>query len=332
MLKCHEFSLYLFLYFSAVYSVISVCVFCMTVVSVFVINQSMIVLFFDPPTYLCPYFRGGLGNLMFMYASLYGIAKNKKMILVLEKKDHINTVFPNLDVLKLNNTSSVCGVNVQVVGEKRPCAYDIETISFNRRRNSQHRSYLQSWKYFEKFESAIRKQFGFTKEVQTQAQSIINKYTSSYIKQKGISENLQTIGIHLRRGDYLKDYNIKYGYQTVNKEYMEKALKYYRTKFKNCLFLVFTGHSKDAVKWRAENINGSDVIHVEANSRNVDMCALSKCNHTIITVGSFGWWAAWLNNGNTVYFKDVARQNSSLRSDFSDDMKDFFPPNWIGLS
>jgi hypothetical protein len=44
------------------------------------------------PHYLCPYFRGGLGNLMFMYASLYGIAKTNEMILVLNEKDHINSV------------------------------------------------------------------------------------------------------------------------------------------------------------------------------------------------------------------------------------------------
>ena len=61
------------------------------------------------------------------------------------------------------------------------------------------------------------------------------------------------------------------------------------------------------------------------------MCALSMCNHTIITVGSFGWWSAWLANGTTVYFKDVAKQNSPLRKAFSKDMSDFFFPSWVGL-
>jgi galactoside 2-L-fucosyltransferase 1/2 len=55
------------------------------------------------------------------------------------------------------------------------------------------------------------------------------------------------------------------------------------------------------------------------------------CNHTIITVGSFGWWSAWLANGTTVYFKDVAKQNSPLRKAFSKDMSDFFFPSWVGL-
>jgi galactoside 2-L-fucosyltransferase 1/2 len=55
-------------------------------------------------------------------------------------------------------------------------------------------------------------------------------------------------------------------------------------------------------KWREENIKGDDVLNVFANPRDIDMCALSMCNHTIITVGSFGWWSAWLANGTTVTF------------------------------
>jgi galactoside 2-L-fucosyltransferase 1/2 len=47
--------------------------------------------------------------------------------------------------------------------------------------------------------------------------------------------------------------------------------------------------------------------------KNVKDIFLSMCNHTIITVGSFGWWSAWLANGTTVYFKDVAKQKRLKR-------------------
>jgi hypothetical protein len=46
------------------------------------------------PHYLCPYFRGGLGNLMFMYAALYGIAKTNGR----EHKLFSNLLFDVLEV------------------------------------------------------------------------------------------------------------------------------------------------------------------------------------------------------------------------------------------
>ncbi|CAC5413513.1 FUT1_2 [Mytilus coruscus] len=279
--------------------------------------------------YLCPYFRGGLGNHMFMYASLYGIAKKKNMTLVINEQDTINTVF-KLNVLKLKNVKYICEQAV-LVKEKRPCAYDLETFNFDPSTPVKLKGYLQSWKYFKHFEKELRKQFVFKEEVKQKAKDVIEKYTKEFTRNKANSENLKIIGVHIRRGDYLTTHNIKYGYNVASKAYLQKAFDHFRSKYKNCLFLVFTGTNKEDIKWRDENVHGQDVLKVAANDRNVDMCALTKCDHTIITVGSFGWWAAWLSNGTTIYFKDIAQENSSLRKDFSADMTDFFPDDWIGL-
>lgn len=283
----------------------------------------------EEPHYLCPYFRGGLGNLMFMYASLYGIAQTKGMKLVLNQQDHIITVFPNLKAEILANTS-FCETAL-LVGEVKPCAYNAETFSFDHKKNTRQKAYLQSWKYFENVEQDIRRQFQFTPSVQETATNVIRNHTNSYIRNRGLNKTLEIIGVHIRRGDYLQSHNVKYGYEVVTKAYIDNAFQYFRNKFKECLFLVFTGPGNEDIQWRNENINGNDVVHMPANTRDVDMCALSMCNHTLITVGSFGWWAAWLSKGTTVYFKNVAKENSSLRNDFSKDMSDFFPPTWIGL-
>ncbi|XP_071125822.1 galactoside 2-alpha-L-fucosyltransferase SEC1-like isoform X3 [Mytilus edulis] len=279
--------------------------------------------------YLCPYFRGGLGNHMFMYSSLYGISKIKHMTLVIDEKDTINTVF-KLNVLILNNAKYICEQAV-LVNEKRPCAYDLETFNFDPSKPVKLKGYLQSWKYFKHVEKELRKQFIFKEEVNQKAQEVIEKYTKMFTSNKTNSEKLKIIGVHIRRGDYLTAHNIKYGYNVAPKEYLQKAFDYFRSKYKNCLFLVFTGTSKEDIKWRDDNVHGKDVLKVAANERNVDMCALTKCDHTIITVGSFGWWSAWLSTGTTIYFKDIAQTNSSLRKDFSEDMTDFFPDDWIGL-
>jgi len=130
----------------------------------------------------------------------------------------------------------------------------------------------------------------FPATVQDKAQRVINNYTSIYTAKRGEVQNLQIIGVHIRRGDYLLPEKIKYGYNIVTKKYINNAFQYFRTRYNNtCLFLVFSGTGKEDIKWREENIKGNDVLNVVANPRDIDMCALSICNHTIITVGSLGW-------------------------------------------
>lgn len=330
--------MFLFVLFAGIFQLLLVFVLLVTILCIGVIHQSIrqtiLLLNQEESNYLCPFFRGGLGNLMFMYASLYGIAKANKMTLLLDENDHITSVFPNLEVTKMKGSAKICD-KAKVVYEKRPCAYDFETENISRTINVRHRSYLQSWKYFDKYETVIRTQFQFRTSVQILAQTVINNITKNYLKSLNNSADpskLQIIGVHIRRGDYLTANNIKYGYVTVTKDYIDKAIAYFRKMYDKCLFIVFTGPSKKDQEWRKENVKGPDIVFAPLNNRDVDMCALSKCNHTVMTVGSFGWWSAWLGNGRTVYFKDVARQNSSLRTAFSKDMKDFFPSNWIGLS
>jgi galactoside 2-L-fucosyltransferase 1/2 len=53
--------------------------------------------------------------------------------------------------------------------------------------------------------------------------------------------------------------------------------------------------------WREENIKGDEVLNVVANPRDIDICALSMCNHTIITIGSLGWWSAWADSLHALY-------------------------------
>ena len=69
---------------------------------------------------------------MFMYASLYGIAKTNEMILVLNEKDLINSVFPNLNVLRMKNTA-FCE-KAELVGEVWPRVYDLGTINLIKRK------------------------------------------------------------------------------------------------------------------------------------------------------------------------------------------------------
>ena len=64
---------------------------------------------------ICPYWNGGLGNLMVEYASLYGISQLKEMTLVINQNDTRATVFPNIPQVNTTYTTSKPCDNPSVV-------------------------------------------------------------------------------------------------------------------------------------------------------------------------------------------------------------------------
>jgi galactoside 2-L-fucosyltransferase 1/2 len=92
--------------------------------------------------------------------------------------------------------------------------------------------------------------------------------------------------------------------------------------------LKFFGFSR-TVKPRVSTTFNFTIVHSTGRSGWEDMAILSKCNHTIMTVGTFGWWAGFLAGGITVYFKDFPAVGSELSLGF--DAGDYFLPEWVGL-
>jgi galactoside 2-L-fucosyltransferase 1/2 len=75
--------------------------------------------------------------------------------------------------------------------------------------------------------------------------------------------------------------------------------------------------------------NAPVVVMSREHTTEQDLAILSACNHTIMTVGTYGWWAGYLAGGTTVYLRNFPAARSELDRWFSRD--DFFPPDWIGL-
>ena len=60
------------------------------------------------------------------------------------------------------------------------------------------------------------------------------------------------------------------------------------------------------------------------------MATLAKCNHVIMSVGTFGWWAGYFSGGDVIYFTPPFEAGSRLDKGYSEE--DFFPPKWIGMT
>jgi len=72
-----------------------------------------------------------------------------------------------------------------------------------------------------------------------------------------------------------------------------------------------------------------NLIHLHGDA-NTDLATLSMTQHVIMSGGTYGFWAAWLAGGTTVYYSDFAKKGSKFDQDFCQVC--FYPPDWVGLS
>lgn len=133
-------------------------------------------------------------------------------------------------------------------------------------------------------------------------------------------EELNTVGIHVRRSDYQT--NQRYGVLSV--DYYYKAIKHIKDRVNNPLFIIFS----DDIQWCKKNIFDHNIIYFENENWNTDYLQLflmSKCSHNIIANSSFSWWGAWLNSNNE---KIVIRPERPFFDDklFS---KNYYPNEWL---
>lgn len=102
----------------------------------------------------------------------------------------------------------------------------------------------------------------------------------------------ETVSIHIRRGDYLK--NPQY-FEICNKGYYEKAINLLSEKVERPRYYLFS----DDVEWCRANLHlPQDTTYVDWNTRTdswQDMYLMSNCRHHIIANSTFSWWGAWLN-------------------------------------
>ena len=256
--------------------------------------------------------RGRLGNWMFTYASLLGIAKRHGKVPYLVSHHPLSATF---DLTNLRHDDVSCLLTVR---EKLPAAYDghLEKLPYG---NISVDGYLQSWRYFEHIEADIRKAFRFRSVITDQARRAFASYTKDH-------PGKAIISIHVRRTDMLIPTSIKFGFKGAPLSYLQNAMGYMRRKFPGAIFLVLS----DDMRWCQDNLKASDVVFTEDHVADVHMAMLTMCEHSIVTTGTFGWWGAWLAGGHTVYYANYPEPGSVL--DRQTRKEDFYPPHWVALS
>ncbi|XP_062597701.1 galactoside alpha-(1,2)-fucosyltransferase 2-like [Saccostrea cucullata] len=253
---------------------------------------------------------GRLGNRMFEFASLLGTAKRhnyKPMIL------RRNTLLQVFDISQVTDSEPS---NLKGVGERGAGVYDKSLENLRHDKNYSLGGFYQSWKYFDFMKDEVKKSFKYKK-------GFVDKVRQLQASLK-IGDKI-TVGVHVRRGDMGSKRELSRGYNVATKEYFNKAFQYFRSKFKNLIFLVVSAE----MAWCRSNMKGDDIKFVTTGSAGGDMALLAHCNHSIVSTGSFGWWGAYLTGGEVVYYKNFPSNGSWLLKQYN--KTDYYPLNWIGM-
>ncbi|XP_041347234.1 galactoside alpha-(1,2)-fucosyltransferase 2-like [Gigantopelta aegis] len=252
---------------------------------------------------------GRLGNKMFRYASLIGIAHRNGYESYVFDKDLLVRVF------KISHVRPYEDYDLPELGEHSSSQYDncLEILP----RNQSYRlvGYYQSWRYFKNVESEVKWEFRFQDDIMQQVRKF---FDSSRFR------NRTTVGVHVRLGDMTSKVARRQGYTVASKEYLLRAMAYFRKRYFDALFVVCSNE----VGWTKKNIVGGDIVYHHKDAF-TDIAVLANCQHSIISTGTYGWWAAWLAGGETIYYSNFPAKNTWLRSQYK--KEDYFPPSWIGM-
>jgi len=284
----------------------------------------------------CGYNRR-LGNTMFSFAAAIGIARLNNLTAIVERASPLVETFHLLEpiTIDMDNTMAYSHVDYQEYGH-RGSAYDRNTRKlFSAIRSQQNHvrllGYFQSWRYFDNVADRVRQNFVFREQILNEAKSFLSSVEPAVWKESGT--DFIRVGVHVRRGDMINSELMRnYGYTVATTDYFQSAMKYFAERFDHVQFVV----CGDDIEWchnslpTAADIGSNvNIVFSENRSPKVDLAILAQCKHTIISVGSFGWWAAWLANGTTIYYADWPRPFSKLEYHVNKD--DYFPKHWIPM-
>lgn len=176
--------------------------------------------------------------------------------------------------------------------------------------------YWQSEKYFFNFEDVIRKDFDFKEPLTAE-----NKFFANVIN------SCNSVSIHFRRGDYVKNHTTNSFHGVCEIEYYQRAIATILQCVENPHFFIFS----DDPQWVKENFKVSVkcdyLVHNQGAHSFFDMLLMSLCKHNIIANSTFSWWAAWLNKapGKIVIAPKKWFAQTSLKT------HDLYCKNWIRL-
>jgi hypothetical protein len=272
---------------------------------------------------------GRLGNQMFEYAALRGIASNRGFDWVIPPPDHKGIENYSLhDCFKLSE-DRVEGIvdPIQYVQEPH---FHFDSKIFNEcPDNVSLYGFFQSERYFKHIADEIREDYTFHDEHLLPCQEMMNSVEG------------EPIMLHVRRGDanLVDPRGFKWSYTQCSDQHPTQTIEYYEEALKQFdedqPVIVFS----DSPEWVEEQefFQGDRFMVSKPTTKYadgsytpyVDLCLMSLCSHAIIANSSMSWWGAWLQKNPN---KKVIAPKRWFGPAYADkDTTDLYCPDWIVL-
>ncbi|MDR1877050.1 MAG: alpha-1,2-fucosyltransferase [Flavobacteriaceae bacterium] len=273
---------------------------------------------------------GGLGNQMFQYAAGKALACKKNTSFYLNANAFItNYKYRSYDLRHFNIHEKSISLNearvvhylskfniaIKIYEEK---SFTYQEDFFNQKsKNIYFNGFFQSEKYFKNIEPILREDFKLLTPLSSPSEKIL-----------AVIKNVNSVSIHIRRGDYVTNTGANQLFGLCDLDYYKKAVRLIESKIEAPHYFIFS----DDIEWAKQNIqvgnSKTDFIDFNDSSKNYeDMELMKNCKHNIIANSSFSWWGAWLNdNPNKIV---IAPKKWFASQEM--DSKDLIPLTWVQL-
>ena len=239
--------------------------------------------------------NGRLGNQMFQYAALRGIAAKRgyDWCIPPDTYDHKDNygLFETFEMTNVKE-SNIGFVSGDFIQENNHCF--IPELFDECPDNVSLDGYYQTEKYFTHIEKEINDDFTFKKNYLIPCQEYINSLSSP------------PIFLHIRQSDNI---GREQYHPILSIEFFENALKQFA---EDTLCFVFTDDmewcksqeffkqerflfNEKNERYSYQNIDGTGKLQNTLLPQ-IDLCLMSLCSGGIIANSSFSWWGAWLQN------------------------------------
>jgi hypothetical protein len=251
---------------------------------------------------------GQLGNQMFQFAAIKGIAQNRGYDMCIPKHNqkHHDGI-GNILTIELDNVFDIecqrSTIGSDILTEQR---FDFDETLFNNcPDNVSLYGFFQTEKYFKHIEDTIRRDFIFKKSIRDDCKEIVEEVFDQ-----------DPIALHIRRGDFLINSG---NHHNLSLDWYEKALKKFDPDREVIIF-------SDDIFWASaqELFKPDRFIISDGNSSYHDLFMMTQCSDFIIANSTFSWWGAWLANTGRVVApsKWFGPNNAHLNT------QDLYPSHW----
>lgn len=142
--------------------------------------------------------------------------------------------------------------------------------------------YLDGFWQDKKYAEAIRESLLCELKLKSKVSAIAQRYSSEISRDNSVF-------IHVRRGDYLKNSN---SFPVCSIDYYKNAIQFIETQVKMPRFFLFSD-DLDWVNKHFVNLKNKTIIE-GCKDEAEELSLMSLCRHSIIANSTFSWWGAWL--------------------------------------